>query len=407
MEELDAILRDAVPSGEDVTGKVLGAAFIVTNKDEFLYSGAAGRIGLDAASPAFSADSFTWIASMTKVVTAVCLMQLVERGLVNLDDDVRPRFAEMQTVQVLRGFEEDGTPLLEANTEPITLRMLLSHTSGYPYEFSNPRALQWSQREDRKGKFPARSRAAIDTPLVYAPGEYWNYGTGLDWAGELLSLITGRSLGAYMEEHVFAPLGMRDTGFYPSRLPQTAGRFVADLARRGGRLEAAEPGPPAGAGAVVEDWTMEGGGGGLFSTAGDFAAFLQGLLAGRLLSDASLETLCAHQLSPGQVRGIEAFTYDMGVHGIVAPELPRHAPMQQAFGGMVNVDDVPGKRRKGSISWSGASGPRWWLDRETGIAGVMMLNVIEYDPAASDAGAPPSGLLWQKLEAATYGHLLK
>ncbi|OAA74839.1 beta-lactamase [Akanthomyces lecanii RCEF 1005] len=399
MEKLNAILQDAVPSGEDATGKVLGAAFIVTNKDDFLYSGAAGRIGLDDASPAFSADSFTWIASMSKVVTATCLMQLVERGLVSLDDDVRPRFPEMQAVKVLRGFEEDGTPMLEENTEPITLRMLLSHTSGYPYEFSNPRALQWSQREDRKDKFPARSRAAIDTPLVYAPGEYWNYGTGPDWAGELLALVTGQPLGTYMQERIFAPLGMQDTGFHPSRLPHVQGRIVTDVVRRGGRLESDGP--------IVEDWTMEGGGGGLFSTASDFAKFLRGLLAGRLLGDAALDELCAHQLSPKQVKGIEAFTYDMGVHGIVAPEFPRYARMQQALGGMVNVDDVPGKRRKGSISWSGASGPRWWVDRETGIAGVMMLNVIEYDPAASDAGAPPSGLLWQKLETATYGDLLK
>lgn len=229
--------------------------------------------------------------------------------------------------------------------------MLLSHTSGYPYEFSNPRALQWSQREDRKGKFPARSRAAIDTPLVYAPGEYWNYGTGLDWAGELLTLVTGQPLGDYMNEHIFAPLGIRDTGFHPSRLPHVQDRIVTDLMRRGGKLETEGP--------IVEDWTMEGGGGGLFSTASDFAKFLRGLLAGTLLSETSLDELCAHQLSPKQVKGIEAFTYDMGVHGIVAPEFPRHTPMQQAFAGMVNVDDVPGKRRAGSVSWSGASGPRW------------------------------------------------
>ncbi|KAJ6785098.1 hypothetical protein PWT90_03555 [Aphanocladium album] len=401
MEKLNAILQDAVPSGEDATGKVAGAAFIVTNKDEFLYSGAAGRNGLDATSPAFSADSFTWIASMSKVVTAVCLMQLVERGLVNLDDDVRPKFPEMQAVKVLRGFKEDGEPILEENTEPITLRMLMSHTSGYPYEFSNPRALQWSQREDRKGKFPARSRQAIATPLVYAPAEYWNYGTGLDWAGELLTLVTGQPLGEYMQEHIFAPLDIHDTGFWPSKLPQVReDRIVQDIHRRGGKLQQEE-------GPIVEEWTMEGGGGGLFSTAGDFAKFLRGLLAGKLLSEKSLDELCAHQLNPKQVKGIEAFTYDMGVHGIVAPEFPRHARMQQAFGGMVNVDDVPGKRRKNSISWSGASGPRWWVDRETGIAGVMMLNVIEYDPATSDSGAPPSGLLWQKLEAATYGDLLK
>lgn len=88
----------------------------------FLYSGAAGRIGLDAGSAAFTTDSFTWIASMSKIVTSACVMQLVEQGLIDLDEDVRPRFPPMQTVQILRGFKEDGEPILEENTLPITLR---------------------------------------------------------------------------------------------------------------------------------------------------------------------------------------------------------------------------------------------------------------------------------------------
>ncbi|KAJ2975820.1 hypothetical protein NQ176_g5302 [Zarea fungicola] len=122
MEKLNLLLQDAVPTGEDTTGKVVGAAYIVTDKDGFLYSGAAGRIGLDAGSAAFTTDSFTWIASMSKIVTSACVMQLVEQGLIDLDEDVRPRFPPMQTVQILRGFKEDGEPILEENTLPITLR---------------------------------------------------------------------------------------------------------------------------------------------------------------------------------------------------------------------------------------------------------------------------------------------
>lgn len=227
----------------------------------------------------------------------------------------------------------------------------MSHTSGYPYEFSNPRALQWSQRPDRKGKFPDRSIEAIDTPLVYAPGEYWNYGTGLDWAGELIPLLCRQSLGEYMQEHIFTPLGIRDTGFHPSRLPQTKDRTVTELLRTGGELKSR--------GRVVEDWTMDGGGGGLYSTASDFAKFMQGLLAGKLVSEATLDLMFSHQLNEKQVKGIEAFAYHMGAHGLVAPEFPVDFPLNHGFGGMINVGDVPGRRRGGSMAWSGASGPRW------------------------------------------------
>lgn len=229
--------------------------------------------------------------------------------------------------------------------------MLLSHTSGYPYEFSNPRAAQWSKREDRQGKFPERSREAIETPLVYAPGEYWNYGTGVDWAGELFPLLTGQTLGEYMKEHIFQPLDMKDTTFYPSQMPHVADRTVEELIRQGGRLISRGP--------MVEDWTMEGGGGGLFSTANDFAKFLRALLAGEIVEGAALDLLFAPQLNEKQTKGIEAFTYDMGVHGIVAPEFPKGARLNQGLGGMINVEDIPGKRRKGSLSWSGACSPRW------------------------------------------------
>lgn len=154
-----------------------------------------------------------------------------------------------------------------------------------------------------------------------------------------------------MQEHIFAPLGMRDTGFWPSKLPHTADRLVEDTRRRDGKLVSCGP--------LEEDWTMESGGGGLFSTANDYAKFLQGLLAGKVLSDKMLDLLCEPQLNEKQTRGIENFAYGFGVHGIIAPEFPKFTKLQQSMGGMINVEDVPGKRRAGSISWSGSSGPRW------------------------------------------------
>lgn len=102
---------------------------------EFLYSGAAGRNKIDVASTAFTHDSFSLIASMTKVVTSACVLQLVDKGVLDLDEDVRPKFPYMQTLQVIRGFKDDGEAILEENTEPISLRYVYKSHPSYKQYF--------------------------------------------------------------------------------------------------------------------------------------------------------------------------------------------------------------------------------------------------------------------------------
>ncbi|EQL01339.1 beta-lactamase [Ophiocordyceps sinensis CO18] len=367
MDKLDAILRAHVADG-DSTDKLLGAAFAVVDKHGPVYSGAAGRIDFDPAASAFAGDSFTWVASLTKLVTTTCLMQLVERGAVGLDDDVRPRVPELSQMQILRGFDADDSPILEDNVKPITLRqanaivltvcysMLLTHTVGLGYDLADPDLTKWSKKTGRTANNLDWSRQGFFTPLKFAPGDGWYYGTALDWAGLVLEQVTGQSLGQYMQQHIFDPLGISDTGFWPERLPHTKSRTVAFTFRH--RVTSAlKPGkrlPPA-----EHQHQVESGGAGLFTTADDYARFLHGLLQGKLLSEATMGEMFAPQLNEKQSKMLEFICYDLGVQDGFAPEFPTGLGLNHGIGGVVNMEDVPGKRRKGSLMWSGMCNSRW------------------------------------------------
>ncbi|KAI7778117.1 hypothetical protein LA080_002617 [Diaporthe eres] len=130
MAELDSILESYAASGSDTKDKVLGVSFMVVNEKDVLYEGSAGRIDLHDEAARYTPDTFTYVASLTKLLTATCLLQLVERGRITIDEDLRLRLPFLSDVQILRGFDGDDKPILESNHRPITLWHLLTHTSG-------------------------------------------------------------------------------------------------------------------------------------------------------------------------------------------------------------------------------------------------------------------------------------
>ncbi|KAF7533758.1 hypothetical protein G7Z17_g13464 [Cylindrodendrum hubeiense] len=369
MDKLNTILQEHVAQGDDTSNKLLGASFIVVNSTDIVYSGAAGRIDFDTSSKPFQTDSFTWVASLTKIFTTTSLMQIVEQGLIGLDDDVRPLVPELAAMQILRGFDSNDKPILEDNPRPITLRC-------------------WSKSVGRTATNLDWSRDGFNTPIKFAPGDGWRYGAAMDWAGQVLEKITGRTLSAYMQEHIFDPLDIKDTGFWPEKLPQTADRTVACTYRNGDKLK---PGPLP----VPKEHEIESGGAGLFSTARDYGLFMRGLLQGKLVSETTMQTMFTPQLTDAQSAMLETIAYDYGSQDALAPEFPRGLKLNHGLGGVMNLDDVPGKRRKGSLMWSGMCNSRWWIDRETGVAGVLIVNVQPHgDPAVKS--------LYNELERAVY-----
>ncbi|KAK1243279.1 hypothetical protein MKX07_003907 [Trichoderma sp. CBMAI-0711] len=408
MEKLDALLRGAVAERDDAACRVklLGAAFVVTNRNGVIYSGSAGRVRFAADSPDFNGDTLTYGASLTKLLSATCLMQLIEQGKMRLDDDVRQIVPEVRDMQILRGFTPEGKPILEDNDRPITLKHLMVHTAGLRYDVSDPDLRKWSKYVGRPiGKTIRLSKDGFNTPLLIRPGDGWVYGPALDWAGVALETVAGQTLGEYMKQHLLDPLGMTDTGFRINKLPHTAGRR-AHITRRdgdGGALSPFEPAP-------VEP-ELDSAGAGIHTTAHDYARMLRAMLLqlqaheserpGVIISGGTAREMFEPQLDERQRAAMEAFLYAPDRRGAFIPEIPDGVELQYGFGGLLALADLEGKRRrKGSLSWAGAGNSRWWIDPQTGIAGVLMVAVFPF-------GDEVACRLYAELERAVYAELVE
>ncbi|KAI0420840.1 beta-lactamase/transpeptidase-like protein [Xylaria grammica] len=371
-KQLDDILRSHVvtPFETEVKDKLLAAGFVVVDREGIVYTGTAGRLDFDPSSPPYGLDSVSWLASMTKLATAVSLLQLVERGVVGLNDDVSRIVPELAALPVLRGFSDDGQPILEAHGRAITLRHLLSHTLAIGVDMADPDLIRWAKSTGRSTNYMSYTLEGITTPLRFAPGEGWYYGTAYDWAGHLLTQLTGSSLSSHMQAHVFGPLGMASTTFHPeSTAAQRRLAFAYSETDDAGGVTL-KPGPSP----LPAKTEFEAGGSGLFSTPGDYARLLHGVLAHKILEPETTDLLFAPQLD-GTQRGILMAIAAYAREGGFAPELPPDSPLDHGLAGVLNTADVPGKRRAGSLMWSGATNGRWWIDRETGVAGAVFTQV--------------------------------
>ncbi|KAG8158515.1 hypothetical protein KVR01_011637 [Diaporthe batatas] len=387
MAELDSILENYAASGADTKDKVLGVSFVVVNEKETLYEGSAGRVGLDLRAAPYTPDTFTYVASLTKLLTATCLLQLVERGQLSLDEDLGARLPFLSDVQILRGFDEDDQPILEDNHRPITLWHLLSHTSGLAYDTLSEPLMKWRQSVGRHRTNTTWTEEGFSTPLLFEPGAQWLYGTGMDWAGQVLEKVTGQTLQEYATANVFQVLGMHDSTFRPG---QSAGERQARSASFAFRSKDGTLG--AGPSPLADEHPLESGGSGLFTTARDYAKLLQGLLQGKLLGAEATEMLFRAQLGPELQKDLMEKVASMP-EGL-APEYPVDMPANFAFGGMLNLEDIPGKRKAGSMMWSGAANSHWWIDPSTGIAAVMVVTLFPYSDYVANE-------LYLKLETAS------
>jgi Beta-lactamase class C and other penicillin binding proteins len=155
---------------------------------------------------------------MSKFPTSLRAMQLVERGLLSLDDDVRPHLPELASSLVLKGFQSDGTPILEPYDVPVTLRQLLSHSAGLGYDIPDEDLIRWAREVKHTAKSTGGTLQGLMFPMRFVPGETWSYGTAIEWVGIPIERITGKRLEEYMKEEIFDKLGMESSGFYLRRL---------------------------------------------------------------------------------------------------------------------------------------------------------------------------------------------
>lgn len=340
---------------------------------------------------------------MTKLATAVAAMQLVERGQVGLDDDVRPLVPALGRLPVLRGFVGADIPFLEENTAPITLRHLVTHTAGLGYAGGDPDYARWAKYVGRAPDSELRGTlGAWETPFKFPAGSGWYYGSAVDWAGQVVEAVSGRTLGDYMAENLFGPLGMGDSTFRRDALPHVRDRTVPSSWRDAatGELAAGEDPFPA-----LKDGDVESGGAGLYTTAADYAKLLQALLGslagsgeeGALLKRATVEEIVRPQLTDEQRRWLKFLT-DLFHEGLV-PDFSKGMPLDHGISGVINMEDEPGKRKKGSMMWAGLCNGHWFIDPASGIGATLFTNILPQPDAAVSR-------VWDELERAVYGDLL-
>jgi methyl acetate hydrolase len=382
---IDRVLQQAVAAGE-----VPGVVAVAADDSGITYQGAFGRRSL-ASDDAMSLDTVFRIASMTKAITATAAMQMVEQGKLGLDQPAGEVMPELANPMVLEGFDSAGKPMLRPASEKITLRRLLTHTAGFVYDTWNADRARYGELTGlpaaRTGKL-----AALNVPLGFEPGERWEYGINIDWAGRMVEAVTGQNLEAYMQAHIFAPLGMRDTSFDPQ--PDWSSRTVQVHARQpDGSLQPIDSAPP------PVDREFYPGGGGLFSTGPDYMAFLRMLLAGgvgsgggRVLKPETVALMAQNHMGDLDVLPLRTFNPTFSNDAEFFPGMSK----KWGLSFLINTQDAPAGRSAGSLAWAGINNTYFWLDPKKRIAGVLMTQILPFaDPAVL-------GLL-DRFEAAVYG----
>jgi CubicO group peptidase (beta-lactamase class C family) len=347
----------SVMRGEIERGRVPGAVALVARRGRLAYFESYGRRDPRSPDP-MARDSIFRIYSMTKPIVSVAAMMLWEQGRFLLSDPIEKYLPELgrRQVAVVRGAEIE---LVDAE-RPITIQDLLRHTSGLTYEFRGSGPVHKMYTAER---IYSRNQSNADQvtslaklPLLHQPGTKWEYSRSTDVLGRLIEVLSGLTLGEYLQRHIFAPLGMVDTAFY---VPAPGhGRLAEAFAKD----------PDTGAGVqlinVHDAPKFESGGGGLVSTAGDYARFLQMLLNGgrldgvRFLSRKTLELMTADHLGP--ITGapdllLPGYGFGLGFAVRLQP----------------GIAHVPGS--VGQYFWGGLAGTTFWVDPAEALFAIMLI----------------------------------
>jgi methyl acetate hydrolase len=370
LPQVDALLKAATDRG-DVPGVVAMAA----TREGPVYQGAFGKRALPGG-PAVTLDTVFWIASMTKAITSTAAMRLVEQGKLSLDWPISEVLPELAAPQVLEGFDATGEPMLRPARQRITLRHLLTHTAGFVYDIWNPDMGRYMEKMHVPGIISCQN-AALMLPLVFDPGDMWDYGINIDWAGKAVERASGQSLGDFFAEHIFAPVGMTDTGF--ALAPDRRARLVGMHARAADGTLGPIPFE------LPQDPEFQMGGGGLYGTAADYLAFErlflnQGRVNGRqILRPETVRLMSQNAIGELEVRLLETAVPAYSNNAEFFPGMRK----KWGLGFMISPEPVPGGRGPGSLAWAGLGNTYFWIDPAKGVAGVILMQLIPFaDPKA-------------------------
>ncbi|MDA3038882.1 MAG: serine hydrolase [Actinomycetota bacterium] len=383
------VIDSVLQSGVD-RGAVAGVTAIVVDRDGVRFEGGFGRreVGGNAD---MTFDTVGAIFSMTKAITAAAAMQLVEQGRLDLDAPASDVCPAIGAQGVLTGFDADGQPITRPPATPVTLRHLLTHTSGYVYDIWNPSLTKWTIATGAPGVFSLQ-KAALETPLMFDPGTDWEYGIGIDWAGLMVEAVAGQTLGQYLAEHLTGPLGMSDTTFSPTA--EQAARTASLHARLpdGGLTPISLP--------AAEAPEFEMGGGGLVSTVHDYGRFMRmilndGSLEGtRVLRAETVQLMSSNNIGDLRVKMLRTEAPTLSADAEFFPGEPK------TWGLSFQINEEPAStgRPAGTLMWAGLANSFQWIDRQNGIAGAYLSQILPFaDPATLG--------LYLEMETAVYDSL--
>lgn len=371
VKSADAILVDAASSG-----KVPGVVGAVTNGHETLFSAAHGVRGLGETFPV-QLDTVFYIASMTKPLTSVAAMQLVEQGKIKLDEPIGKYIPDLANPRVIEGYRPDGTAVLRPAKRAITLRHLLTHTSGFAYDIWNQDILRYYKTAGIPN-LGTGERKALDIPLIFEPGTNWMYGINLDWTGVVIEKLTGMRLGEYVEKNVTGPIGMTDTAFFIR--PDMRARLSKMHTRKDDGQLSVLPFE------VKQNPQEESGGAGLYSTVPDYLKFMRMILSdGKanghqiLSADTVREHLCKNAMGDIRVRKLETAIPFLSQNAEFFPGVQK----TWSTGFMINETQAFTGRSAGSLAWAGLANTYFWIDPKKNLAGVAMMQLLPFADSTS------------------------
>jgi CubicO group peptidase (beta-lactamase class C family) len=339
---------------------------MVTRDGKTTYEGAFGV--RDTSGTPVKMDSIFAIASMTKAITTVAALQLVEQGKFQLDEPVSKHLPQFADVQVLDHFDPStGKAILRPARTPVTLKHLLTHTSGLCYDNWDGDMFRYTSQTN------SASAPGKAGPLMYEPGARWQYGQGVDWTGRLVEAVSGMSLEEYFQAKILGPLEMADTSYI---LPAAKfDRLVSNWRRQeDGALKQDERKLPA------APKTFNGGGG-LYSTVGDYSRFMQMILGkgrgrnnARLLQAKTVESMEVNQIGELGAGKMKSFHPNISSDVDIQPGFTE----KWGLGFLINTTAYPGGRSAGSLAWAGIDNTFYWIDPKRSLCATLMMQFLPF-----------------------------
>lgn len=366
--QIDETLRKTSDARE-----IPGIVAIAASGNDVLYQGAFGKRDLSKPDP-MTGDSVFWIASMTKAVTGAGAMQLVEQGKLSLDAPIGSLLPDLANPQVLDGFDAKGEPKLRPAKSAITLRQLMTHTAGFAYNMWNGDLAVYLEKTGTPAITTCQN-AALKTPVMTDPGTRWEYGTNIDFVGKAVEAVSGKRLDAYLRDNLFGPLGMSDTGFKIT--DNMRKRLVGMHARSEDGQLAAIPFE------LEQDPEFHMGGGGLYSTAGDYIKFTQMILnKGRGNGNQVLKAETIAAMSQNQMGDL-----NMTKLATAAPMYTNDVDLypdqvkKWGLSFMINTAKTAEGRSPGSLAWAGLANTYYWIDPARDVTGVILMQLLPFADA--------------------------